>query len=68
VSTIYINEPRSGHELTMTLTQAEAFDRLCPFSMADGGHNCKGSGCMGWRWLPKQADARTAVGFCGMAA
>jgi hypothetical protein len=68
VSMIYVNEPGKGRELTMCLTQEEASERTCPFSMADGGHHCKGSGCMGWKWLPKQHDARTAVRFCGMSA
>jgi hypothetical protein len=66
--TLLINEPGKGRELTMVMNQDEAEKRICPLSMADGGHNCRASACHGWRWLPKQHDARTAVGFCAMAA
>jgi hypothetical protein len=55
-------------ELIMTMTQDEAEKRYCPFSMGHDKESCAGSGCMGWRWLPKQTDARIAKGFCGMVA
>jgi hypothetical protein len=66
--TTSINEPGKGRELIMVMTQDEAAERYCPFSMGNDKENCAGSGCMGWKWLPKQYDARTAVGFCGMNA
>jgi hypothetical protein len=65
---VYIQDPKKGQELISTFTQDEAFERICPFSMADGGHRCKASECMGWKFLPGQHDARVARGFCGMAA
>jgi hypothetical protein len=65
---VFINEPVNGRELTMCMTQDEAGQRYCPFSMGDDKSFCQGSGCMGWRWLPKQHDARSSLGFCGMAA
>jgi hypothetical protein len=65
---VLINEPGKGRELTMTMTQDEAGQRYCPFSMGNDKSFCEASGCHGWRWVPKQTDARTAVGFCGMKA
>jgi hypothetical protein len=66
---VLINERRGRQELTMCMTQGEAFERLCAFSLSDptGSTKCQASGCMGWKWLPKQTDARVAIGFCGMA-
>jgi hypothetical protein len=66
---IYINEPGTG-ELISTMNQAEAYKKICPFSMSnpEGPQNCLAAHCHGWRFLPGQHDARTAVGFCGMAA
>jgi hypothetical protein len=52
-------------ELENTFTQAEAFERLCPFAISDRTR-CQGSECMGWAWEPGQRDARTARGRCGM--
>jgi hypothetical protein len=56
-------------ELKMIFTQDEAGKRYCPISMSnpEGIRTCEASGCHAWRWLPDQHDARTAVGFCGMA-
>jgi hypothetical protein len=55
-------------ELTMVMTQDEAFKRRCPLSVADG--YCEGSGCHGWRWRSRtgepQYDARIATGYCGI--
>jgi hypothetical protein len=65
---VLINEPGKGRGLTMCFTQDEAGQRYCPFSMGNSKSFCEGSGCHGWRWLPNQHDARTAKGFCGMAA
>jgi hypothetical protein len=61
---VYISDPKKRRELTMVMTQEEAGRRYCPFSMGNDKSHCEGSGCMAWRWLPKQQDARTAVGFC----
>jgi hypothetical protein len=60
-----VNNSSEFPELRNTLTQAEAFERLCPLR----GLSCEGSGCMGWVWDPVgQRDARSARGRCGMVA
>jgi hypothetical protein len=46
-----------------TYTQAEAFERICPFR---DEMRCAASGCMAWSWEPGQRDARIARGYCGI--
>jgi hypothetical protein len=66
------NEPETGRELTMVMTQEAASSRYCPFSMGGDRTFCHGSGCQGWRWKSlngePQHDARVATGYCGVVA
>ena len=60
----------------MITTEAEAKTKWCPFAPSrsiddERSVACVASGCMAWRWVLTEEDAREAsckaTGYCGLA-